>query len=185
MIDTRIKVILLLLLLVSNRDSRAQSTGNPFSPDDEMMSVYQKAVAPVAKVIDTQSIAIKPAPKSVIKRVIPEDKVLTLVVPEVTYVPPVKEQQYIFSQSDYFLRGAAIHSEGKTVGMKFPSMIRDKKYILFKIVKPNIMLSGNRDSEEEYTGTYLIPTLWWNSNIADDTPTWEQLNYIKTNYKVN
>jgi hypothetical protein len=93
--------------------------------------------------------------------------------------------QYVFSSSDYENSGTSVYCEGRIIGLKFPSMLREKTYFLFKIVKDNVPLDGASKEKDYYTGSYLIPMKWWNINInTGGTLTWDQLQYIKQNFKI-
>ena len=37
--------------------------------------------------------------------------------------------------------------------------------VLFKMVKPNKAVSGKKNAEGDYIGTYIIPWSWWNENV--------------------
>ena len=154
---------------------QTNTTGNPFSPDDDYMSAYQKSIK-VAQ--DSQSI-VKVSTSGAVTEKLTELKITETIIKK----PIIKKE--VFSEEDYLMMGTAIHSEGKTIGMKFQSTLRNKKYLLFKTIKKDVALDGGNRISDYYTGTYLIPTDWWNINITGNNPTWDQLQFIIENFKVD
>lgn len=189
--------ILLGIALIYAQEARSQQViGNPFSPDDDMMTTFQKVVSKkdsqvvavvqkpiiIEKKKDTVAVIakVKTPPRVTVKT----ETVVTVTEsePEVEYIKPVIKKK-VMTEDDYENTGSIVHAEGRTVGILFKSTTREKKYLLYKTVIQNRALSGQR-GEDVYTGSYIIPTAWWYKNINDNTPTWEQVNYILLNYKV-
>lgn len=191
--------IALVIGLICTQEARSQQViGNPFSPDDDMMTTFQKVVSKK----DSQVVAVVQKPIIIEKkkdttvavtakiktppRVTAKTETAVAVTesePEVEYMQPVVKKKKVISEDDYENTGVMIHGEGRTVGILFKSTAREKKYLLYKTVIQNRALSGQR-GEDVYTGSYIIPVGWWNENVANNTPTWEQMNYILLNYKV-
>lgn len=147
----------------------------------------------VAKVEEPKKV-IQVIEPNVIQVEVPK-KVVQVVAPKVIQVesPPVvqvietpkksepKKEKYL--PEDYADGGISIFSEGQLVGIKFTSLKRDKKYFLVKFVKKNTAISNLTKNGDYFTGSYLVPSVWWNMNI-DSSPTYEQLEYIKDNFKI-
>lgn len=152
--------VILALLLTTTATYGQSTTGNPFSPDDDYLSVYQKADD---KVKDSLASA---------RLVFPERAVIVATVDSAVY-----------SEDSYISGGTTVFCEGIVVGLKFTSRIRNKDYILFKTVKANTALDGGSKNATYVTGAYIIPLSWWNSNITV-TPTWEQYQYILKTFPI-
>lgn len=149
------------LLLVSTTAYSQSNTGNPFSPDDDYLSVYQKAEKSVRDSLATARLVFP-------ERVIIESKI----------------DSAVYSEDSYVSGGTTIFCEGKAVGLKFTSRIRNKDYILIKTVKENTALDGGSRSGSYTTGAYIVPLSWWNTNV-DASPTWNQLQYIIKTFPIN
>lgn len=150
-----------VLLLISTSTYSQSTTGNPFSPDDDYLSVYQKADKSIKDSLATARLVFP-------DRVLIESKV----------------DSAVYSEDSYVSGGTTIFCEGKAVGLKFTSRIRNQDYVLFKTVKANTALDGGSRNGDYTTGAYIIPLSWWNTNIAV-SPTWDQLQYILKTFPLN
>jgi len=191
------KIILGIALIYAQEAKSQQIIGNPFSPDDDMMTTFQKATT--APKVDSQVVATVKKPIVIEKKkdtalaaikiklpariVAKTETVVTIEEPEIEYIKPTDKKKRIVTEDDFQNTGIVIHSEGKTVAILFKSISKEEKYILYKTVIQNKALSGQKN-DDDYTGSYIIPTAWWNENIANNTPRWDQIEYILLNYKV-
>ena len=148
------------LLLISTTAHSQSTTGNPFSPDDDYLSVYQKADNSIKDSLATAR----------------------LVFPERVIIAP-KVDSAVYSEDSYVSGGTTVFCEGVVVGLKFTSRIRNKDYVLFKTVKANTALDGGSKNGNYTTGAYVIPLSWWNANITV-YPTWEQYQYILKTFPI-
>jgi hypothetical protein len=97
---------------------------------------------------------------------------------------PVKDEENEISEDNYEITGATVFCEERVVGLKFKSMTRKQRFILFKTIKKNVSLEGIDKNYNKFTGTYLIPMSYWNNLSTGGSLTWEQLQYIKQNFKL-
>jgi hypothetical protein len=97
---------------------------------------------------------------------------------------PVKDEENEISEDNYEITGATVFCEERVVGLKFKSITRKQRFILFKTIKKNVSLEGIDKNYNKFTGTYLIPMSYWNNLTTGGSLTWEQLQYIKQNFKL-
>jgi len=97
---------------------------------------------------------------------------------------PIKDKENEISEDNYEITGKTVFCEQKVVGLKFNSITRKQRFVLFKTVKKNVSLDGVDKNYKNFTGTYLIPMSYWNNLTAGGSLTWEQLEYIKENFKL-
>jgi hypothetical protein len=97
---------------------------------------------------------------------------------------PIKDKENEISEDNYEITGKTVFCEQKVVGLKFNSITRKQRFVLFKTVKKNVSLDGVDKNYKNFTGTYLIPMSYWNNLTASGSLTWEQLEYIKENFKL-
>jgi len=98
---------------------------------------------------------------------------------------PVKDEENEISEDNYEITGKTVFCEERVVGLKFKSMTRKQRFILFKTIKKNTPLDDVNKNYAYFTGNYLIPVSWWNNNLSTGgSLTWEQLQYIKENFKL-
>jgi hypothetical protein len=97
---------------------------------------------------------------------------------------PVKGEKNEISEDSYEIMGKTVFCELKVVGLRFNSMTRKQRFMLFKTIKKDISLEGVDKNYKNFTGTYLIPMSYWNNLTAGGSLTWEQLEYIKENFKL-
>lgn len=97
---------------------------------------------------------------------------------------PVKDDENEISEYNYEITGKTVFCDQKVVGLRFNSMTRKQRFVLFKTIKKNISLDGVDKNYNNFTGTYLIPMSYWNNLTTGGSLTWEQLQYIKENFKL-
>lgn len=97
---------------------------------------------------------------------------------------PVKDDENEILEDNYEITGKTVFCEQKVVGLRFNSMTRKQRFVLFKTIKKNISLEGIDKNYNNFTGTYLIPMFYWNNLTTGGSLTWEQLQYIKENFKL-
>jgi hypothetical protein len=97
---------------------------------------------------------------------------------------PVKDDENEISEDNYEITGKTVFCEQKVIGLRFNSMTRKQRFVLFKTIKKNISLEGIDKNYNNFTGTYLIPMSYWNNLTTGGSLTWEQLQYIKENFKL-
>jgi hypothetical protein len=97
---------------------------------------------------------------------------------------PVKDEKNEISEDSYEITGKTVFCERKVVGLRFNSITRKQRFMLFKTIKKDISLEGVDKNYKNFTGTYLIPMSYWNNLTAGGSLTWEQLEYIKENFKL-
>jgi len=97
---------------------------------------------------------------------------------------PAKDEKNEISEDSYEITGKTVFCELKVVGLRFNSMTRKQRFILFKTIKKDISLEGVDKNYKNFTGTYLIPMSYWNNLTSGGSLTWEQLEYIKENFKL-
>jgi hypothetical protein len=97
---------------------------------------------------------------------------------------PVKDDENEISEDNYEITGATVFCEERVVGLKFKSTTRKQRFVLFKTIKKNVSLDGVDKNYNKFTGTYLIPISYWNNLSTGGSLTWEQLQYIKQNFKL-
>jgi hypothetical protein len=129
------------------------------------------------KVIETPKVVKKQTPKPIVVKVEP--------VVEVEKPKPVREplnQYYI--EDNYQITGNSVFSENYLAGIKFDCSLRNKTYLLFKLVKKNVGLNNPNRLGDYFTGTYFVPITWWNENNVSGSLTYEQIEYIKDNFQI-
>jgi len=97
---------------------------------------------------------------------------------------PVKDEENEISEDNYEITGTTVFCEQRVVGLRFNSMTRKQRFVLFKTIKKNVLLEGIDKNYNKFTGTYLIPISYWNNLTTGGSLTWEQLQYIKENFKL-
>lgn len=97
---------------------------------------------------------------------------------------PVKDDENEILEDNYEITGKTVFCEQKVVGLRFNSMTRKQRFVLFKTIKKNISLEGIDKNYNNFTGTYLIPMFYWNNLTTGGSLTWKQLQYIKENFKL-
>jgi hypothetical protein len=92
--------------------------------------------------------------------------------------------------------GEGIYFNNKLFGMVFvpsreTSDIKDAgnkntgyQNLLFKIVKPETPISGNKNDKGAYLKSYIIPWQWWNQNITHKKLTKDNIDYIVSHFEV-
>lgn len=98
---------------------------------------------------------------------------------------PVKDEENEISEDNYQITGETIFSEQRVVGLRFKSLTRNQRFILFKTIKKDMSLENVTKNYTHFTGIYLIPVSWWYKNVeTGGSLTWEQLKFIKENFKL-
>ena len=127
----------------------------------------------------------KPVEKpKVVKKEIP--KPVVVVEPVVQAEPPKLREPLnkYYIEDNYLIGGISIFSENYLVGIKFETYLRDKSYVLFKLVKKNVALNNTNRTGDYFTGTYFVPISWWNDNFVAGSLTYEQIEHIKDNFQM-
>jgi len=96
----------------------------------------------------------------------------------------VKDEDNEISEDSYEITGKTVFCDQKVVGLKFNSITRKQRFVLFKTIKKDISLYGVDKNYKNFTGTYLVPMSYWNNLTTGGSLTWEQLEYIKENFKL-
>jgi hypothetical protein len=136
-----------------------------------------KVVVAPPKPVETPKVVKKQTPKPVIVKTEP--------IVEVEKPKPIREplnQYYI--EDNYQITGNSIFSENYLAAIKFDCSLRNKTYLLFKIVKKNVGLNNPNRLGDYFTGTYFVPISWWNENNLTGSLTYEQIEYIKDNFQI-
>jgi hypothetical protein len=129
------------------------------------------------KVIETPKVIKKQTPKPVI--------VKTETIVEIEKPKPIREPfNKYYIEDNYYIGGTSVFSENYLVGIKFETSLRDKSYVLFKIVRKNLALNNTNRTNDYFTGTYFVPISWWNDNFVASSLTYEQIEYIKDNFQM-
>ena len=129
------------------------------------------------KVIETPKVVKKQKSKPIIVKTEP--------IVEVEKPKPIREplnQYYI--EDNYQITGNSVFSENYLAGIKFDCSLRNKTYLLFKLVKKNVGLNNPNRFGDYFTGTYFVPITWWNENNVSGSLTYEQIEYIKDNFQI-
>jgi hypothetical protein len=96
----------------------------------------------------------------------------------------------------YSDRGEAIYFNNKLFGMAFTPTRETKdiktagnlntgyQNVLFKVVKPDTPLKGDKNEKGVYQKTYLIPSDWWNKNVIYKKLTQDNIDYITSHFEV-
>jgi len=167
------KILMVICLIMAINTSWAQ-----VSVDDDYFPAFVAAQKMIAEeqdsirkmkdsVLTAEQIAQLPTNKQVVK-----------------LDEPIKDKENEISEDNYEITGKTVFCEQKVVGLKFNSITRKQRFVLFKTVKKNVSLDGVDKNYKNFTGTYLIPMSYWNNLTASGSLTWEQLEYIKENFKL-
>lgn len=89
-----------------------------------------------------------------------------------------------YIEDNYLIGGTSVFSENYLVGIKFETHLREKSFVLFKLVKRNIALNNTNRNGNYFVGTYYIPISWWNENFVSGSLTYEQVEHIKDNFQM-
>jgi hypothetical protein len=127
------------------------------------------------KVIETPKVVKKEIPKPVV-----------VVEPVVQAEPPKLREPFnkYYIEDNYLIGGTSVFSENYLAGIKFETSLRDKSYVLFKLVKKNVALNNTNRNGDYFTGTYFVPISWWNDNFVAGSLTYEQIEHIKDNFQM-
>jgi len=127
------------------------------------------------KVIETPKVVKKQTPKPVV-----------VVEPVVQAEPPKLREPFnkYYIEDNYYIGGTSVFSENYLAGIKFETSLRDKSYVLFKLIKKNVALNNTNRTNDYFTGTYFVPISWWNDNFVASSLTYEQIEYIKDNFQM-
>jgi hypothetical protein len=141
----------------------------------------------VAKFDSVKVVVVPPKPvekPKVVKKEIPKPVV---VVESVVQAEPPKLREPFnkyYIEDNYLIGGTSVFSENYLAGIKFETSLRDKSYVLFKLVKKNVALNNTNRNGDYFTGTYFVPISWWNDNFVAGSLTYEQIEHIKDNFQM-
>ena len=129
------------------------------------------------KVIETPKVVKKETPKPVIVKTEP--------IVEFEKPKPIREPlNKYYIEDNYYIKGISVFSENYLVAIKFETSLREKSYVLFKMVKKNIAMNNTNRNGDYFTATYFVPIGWWNDNFVAGSLTYEQVEYIKDNFQM-
>ena len=192
------KICIAIGLIMAINTSWAQ-----VSVDDDNFAVFVKAQNEAKRELDSlknlellsriekfDSVKVVVAPPKpvekpkVVKKEIP--KPVVVVEPVVQAEPPKLREPFnkYYIEDNYLIGGISIFSENYLVGIKFETYLRDKSYVLFKLVKKNVALNNRNRTGDYFTGTYFVPISWWNDNFVAGSLTYEQIEHIKDNFQM-
>ena len=152
------KIILVIALICAQEASSQQIIGNPFSPDDDLMTTFEKAstkkvdsqvVSTVKKPVvkerkkDTVAVAIIKSPVTVKAKSESAVKIEES-IPEVEYIQPTVKKKAI-TEDVFENSGLMIQCKKVKQWLYYLSLLLgEKKYLLYKTVIQNKPLSGQR-----------------------------------------
>jgi len=192
------KICIAIGLIMAINTSWAQ-----VSVDDDNFAVFVKAQNEAKRELDSlknlellsriekfDSVKVVVAPPKpvekpkVVKKEIP--KPVVVVEPVVQAEPPKLREPLnkYYIEDNYYIRGTSVFSENYLVGIKFETSLRDKSYVLFKIVKKNIALNNTNRIGDYFTASYFVSISWWNDNFVAGSLTYEQIEHIKDNFQI-
>lgn len=193
------KIYIAIGLIMAINTSWAQ-----VSVDDDNFALFVKAqneakreldslknlelLSKVAKVDSVKVVAVPPKPvekPKVVKKETPKP-VVTNVEPVVKEERPKSREPLnkYYIEDNYLIGGTSVFSENYLVGIKFETYLREKSYVLFKLVKKNIALNNTNRNGDYFVGTYFVPIGWWNENFVTGSLTYEQVEHIKDNFQM-
>lgn len=192
------KICIAIGLIMAINTSWAQ-----VSVDDDNFAVFVKAqnesrreidsinnlelLSRVAKFDSVKVVVVPPKPvekPKVVKKEIP--KPVVVVEPVVQAEPPKLREPLnkYYIEDNYLIGGTSVFSENYLAGIKFETSLRDKSYVLFKLIKKNVALNNTNRIGDYFTGTYFVPISWWNDNFVAGSLTYEQIEHIKDNFQM-
>lgn len=186
------KICIAIGLIMAINTSWAQ-----VSVDDDNFALFVKAQNESRKEIDSlknlellsrvekfDSVKVVVAPPKPVEK----PKVVKKEIPKpVVQAEPPKLREPLnkyYIEDNYLIGGISIFSENYLVGIKFETYLRDKSYVLFKLVKKNVALNNRNRTGDYFTGTYFVPISWWNDNFVAGSLTYEQIEHIKDNFQM-